>query len=308
MGKVIEQLGCLWPSARGGTCNKPTVKGDYCWTHWPLALIGYQTPVPKASKSKPKKHEDLRDSFREELERDFSEGKHRSLSLKRQDFPRHVDGIWFETLDDYSMYATGDVAWGEDISSDSLYFDSAYKRSQKQLPFLSSGGELQKLVNYKPRPKVTLKVGEYKILDNIQHMHYVVARAKDQLYYAVWLSLLSGDKDFALCEILKELPVVGVQQRTGYAYHASKGCLTYLAAEDFFHKGGETFYRIRERIKKTEDPTYFPPNLRAMAVMGRWDDIPEKHRATLKEWKRKGCKGWYGKRSFDTNWKDSRII
>jgi hypothetical protein len=295
---VTDDDKCEWILPSGKPCDRTAVRGDYCWTHWPLAIIGYKR---KPHKVKQASVEQLRRQFQPELE--TKENKAIVLVYKRQDFPRHIEGIWFESYEDYIMYNTG-RDFIEMASTEQELLEWRVPK-QRYLPLSSSthvGGELQSLISYKAKPRVSLGKGTWRIVESIEHMRYVVLRQKDGRYYSVWLSLIGKtDADFALCAVLKHhFPIEGVVRGKGFNFHVSSPKANFDAAEGSFHRGGESAWRIRQRIKNAHDPNWIPPNLRKLAVAGQMSLIPAAWRPRLRQWMGKGSPGWWGSKKADT--------
>lgn len=318
---------CRWVKADKSLCGVKC-KGDYCYNHAPLAMIGYKSggdkPKPKAKpfivstpqldgtldmqldrvgESDDLPPEDsvdvLRKKWRTELDSEFETSKSKGRTFSKGDFPQLINGLYFQTIEEYQDYCEG-------LEMMSRANQKKHKKHFQQ-PLYNNQLPAYYTVPAKPtKQDERLKKGWYQRIDSIMHMRYVVYRDTDGWYYALFISIWAKEeKEEALKAIMKNIsdaklpklrPVVveGAGQ-----YHATGPYYTFSSADSKFHSGGESLGRIRERIKKAADPKYIPPNLRKMAIAATYDGavwqlIPEFEHERLKAWLANDCPGWYG--------------
>jgi hypothetical protein len=320
---------CQWLLPNGGMCSRNatggTGDGQFCFVHLPLAKIGYvRSPRLKPrSKAADDKIDSMRQTWKMELDSEFEAHRERVSSRKPEiltprkqkkykagDFPCRIDGLYFETIDEFYTYYAGE-SFSEMASTDQEYLHDEvlprHPRSYQNVLFPEYSREggfdyghnrsFDRYESYQPRykPPVTLHKGEYKRLEAIEHMRYCIARHEDGCYYAVWVSLNEPGhlKELMAYAFTQKWPQ-GVTECTWGRYHTSKPYNAYSGAESKFGSGGETFWRIKERLRKAKDPVWMPPNLRALALKNQWKAIPAKWHDRLRKWVADGAPGWYG--------------
>jgi hypothetical protein len=317
---------CQWELASGGTCTLKTTGGtDFCYLHLPLAKIEYKRPKPKTKFRKTLDAvEDLRTKWKLELDSDFEAARDRdederqeSRRSRKDEFwqPDHFpytnrDGIRFKDIDDFYLFYAGQ-GFSEMVGSDQEYLRDEVlpplpkSRQGIMFPEFDRGSGFSSNRNYdyhsfsnyrsKPKPRKHLKRGEWERIEKIEHMRYVVLRHPDGHYYCAWISL---DKPGHLKDVMgfmmKQTLPQGVTECEWGRYHTSKPQTTFEAADGKLTTVGESFWRIRDRIKKARDPNWIPPNLRALAVKNQFDAIPLKWRDRLHQWREAGAPGWKG--------------
>ncbi len=144
-----------------------------------------------------------------------------------------------------------------------------------------------------PPPPVKLEEKQFREVDQVEHMHYIVARHNDE-YYAVFLSVYPGAPSVA--ELMKTI----LEEEELYAINDLKTAKAFIVGSYDTFRGAEAKFlgvegisRVRTRLSRAKDPGFIPPNLRALedAKLDKW--IPEKWKARLQEWVKKGKQGWY---------------
>lgn len=324
---------CQWVKANKSICEA-SCKGDYCYAHAPLALIGYKRTSDISTKTKPfvvvpkpkpealdgtmetrldmtavgetddlppTNIDDMRRQWRSELDEEFS-GNTKGKTYSAKDFPQLINGLMFSDIEEYKDYCEG------------LELMSRNKKNKKhnrghnsQFGFYSSSSLPSTYVEKKPtKQDERLKRGWYQRIDSIMHMRYILFRDKDGWYYAIFMSIWAKeDQDEALKTLIRkvaetQLPLLRPVQVEGVGqFHATGPFYTWSGAEAKFSGGGESLSRIRERIRKAADPKYIPPNLRKMAIAATydgavWELIPAFEHERLKKWLADDCPGWFG--------------
>lgn len=318
----MSTSGCQWIKADQTVCGascKPN--SSFCYTHAPLAAIGWQRTTPKVEQPKPfvvvgppkgeqldhkldasqsgDTLEDQRRIWKQELDRQLGQFR-KDKVLNRKDFPQLVDGLYFASIDEYQEYLQG-KAFTEDMS----------RRNRKKKKDRGHGSYFSSAPAAYTEPKKQderLKHGWYQRVDSIAHMRYIIYRDMAGWYYACFVSVWEKDTEKqsdALKTIVRaiaenQLPKTVPVQIAGVGqFHTSEPFFTFYGAESKFTNGGENLSRIRERMRKAADPKWIPPNLRKMAIAATydaavWELIPTPEHERLKQWLAEDCPGWYG--------------
>lgn len=297
---------CQWVKANQSICGA-SCKGEYCYAHAPLALIGYKrteqiptkatakpfivvprnkpeeldgtmetrldmTAVGETDDLPPDNIDDMRRRWRTELDEEFDNSKGKGKTYSAKDFPQLINGLLFATAEEYKDYCEG------------IEFMSRNKKKKhdrghgSQMGFYSSSSVPAVYVPKPTKQDEKLKRGWYQRIDSIMHMRYIVFRDKDGWYYAVFMSVWDkANPDEASKTLIRkvaetQLPATRPVQIEGVGqFFACGPFYTWSGAESKFSGGGESLTRIRERIRKAADPKYIPPNLRKMAIAATYD-------------------------------------
>lgn len=269
MGKIqAVKDKCHWILPNGQRCKLNATRGEYCYTHKPLADIGFSHDEWDNNVIADDK---TIERWREEMEFEYERYK--------DEFPCYIDGLFFQSQTEYDDY----------------YGTSPVRTKKQHLP--------ASYPMYSWFPVKTLEKGRYEIEESIEHMRYIVVRDKEGLYRAVWMSMDSDEfeKDFANSIIQGTFPTTVTNTQYG-RYYCSGSYATYSGASGRFFRGGESFFRIKERIRHARDEEHLPPNLRSLAFSDKIHLIPQAWREKLIAWKKKGHPGWWkGKYEYSTD-------
>lgn len=336
---------CQWVKANNSTCGA-ACDGQYCYNHAPLAKIGYNrgnNVLPKpfvVAKPKTEKLDagldakldtvgenddlppsdtidELRKKWRAELEQEFDASRGKTYSKK--DFPQIINGIYFQSIEEYGDYCEGAEFMGRNRKK-----NKHKHKKGSQMGFGSSYSTDGKSYYVPPatptKQDEKLQKGWFQRIGAIAHMRYVVYRDDDGWYFAIFMSIWAKEKqDEAFKTLMQKvattkLPVLRPCEVEGVGqFHATGPFWTFNGADARFNSGGESLTRIAERMKKAADKKYIPPNLRKMAIAATyngavWDLIPEFEHERLKKWLADDCPGWHGSppkggyRNKTTNW------
>lgn len=301
---------CVWVKPNGELCKAPSKVG-YCVVHLPLAQFnyrrpaGYQDPYQTHQPDMGSKHK----KWKEALDREFEAERKRlnragkkSFVVSKGDFPCYIDGIYFENIVQYAEYKGG-VELDEMDGVDRPYQDG-WEETVDVRDMLRDWERYAPtpVKKQKPKPEPKMSVASWKRIADIGHMRYCVVRNKKGDYFAVWVSLFAGAKlVLVMADVLKQkLPLTSPIRIGDANVYTSTARERFSQAEGIFYRGSESFYRIRERISKTSDPNWIPPNLRTLAIKATYEDavwklIPKNEQDRLLEWLKNGCKGWFGR-------------
>lgn len=305
---------CQWVKGNGDRCLLPTSGKQYCYSHAPLARIHYERgnglpePLDQSldSTQDPNKVrnevEKLRKKWKKQLEEDIKTESTKGKTLTKKDFPNYYGGIFYQTIEEYHAYNSGYTEMpGTDQQPRAKVSPIQDYRKYAPDPKPKQSSSTTTYSSYDP---LKGKNGYYIEKDSIAHMRYIVYRDNNGKYFAVFISLWKPTTTVEDIMAVVDKTALPSLQPTVIGdigqFHTGKAHTSFSSAEGQFTTGGESLWRIKDRMKKVADPNWIPPNLRALIIETTYDKtvfqyIPKHEIPRLKKWLAAGCPGWHGK-------------